>query len=64
MQALGLENRSEAVREALKLLHRRARHVILAHDYDRFYGTDGQAPVSDVAAIGDDVAADTIANVS
>jgi mRNA interferase MazF len=64
IEALGLGNRSEAIREALKLLHRRARHAILAHDYDRFYGTDGDAPVSDVAALGDEIAADAIAQAS
>lgn len=60
-QALGLANRSEAVREGLRLLHRRARHAVLASDYDAFYGTDTQAPVNEVAAIGDQVAAVTIA---
>ncbi|MBK5250862.1 MAG: ribbon-helix-helix protein, CopG family [Actinomycetales bacterium] len=58
--ALGLSNRSEAIREGLRLLHRRARHAALARDYDTFYGTSVQAPVSDVAAIGDQLAAEAI----
>lgn len=59
-RALGLTNRSEAIREGLRLLHGRARHAALARDYDTFYGTAGQAPVSDVAAIGDQIAAAAI----
>lgn len=58
--ALGLANRSEAIREAMRLLHRRARHAVLAQDYDTFYGKVEQVPVSDVAAIGDRVAAAAI----
>lgn len=54
--ALGLTNRSEAIREAIRLLHRQARHAVLAQDYDTFYGKDSQVPVSEVAAIGDRVA--------
>ncbi len=59
-RALGLANRSEGIREALRLLHSRARHVALAQDYDTFYGAGRQAPVSDVAAIGDQVAAEVL----
>jgi Arc/MetJ-type ribon-helix-helix transcriptional regulator len=55
---LGLGSRSEAVREGLRLLHRRARDAALARDYDEFYG--GAAPLGDVTAIGADVAAGTI----
>lgn len=62
MRALGLSSRSEALREGLRLLHRRARHAALAHDYDNFYGTGKQAPVSDVTAWGDQIAADTMSD--
>jgi Arc/MetJ-type ribon-helix-helix transcriptional regulator len=58
---LGLQNRSEAVREGLRLLHRRARQAALAHDYDDFYGADVQVPVSELSAIGDQIAAVTVA---
>lgn len=58
---LGLANRSEALREGLRLLHRRARHAALARDYDDFYGTGSEPPVSDVTAIGDQIGAETIA---
>lgn len=60
--ALGLTNRSEAIREAMRLLHRRARHAVLARDYDSFYGTGAQAPISDATAIGDQIAALTMAD--
>ena len=59
--ALGLTNRSEGIREGLRLLHQRARHAALARDYDTFYGPGVQAPVGDVAAIGDRVATGSIA---
>lgn len=59
--ALGLANRSAAIREAMRLLHRQARHAVLAQEYDAFYGKGSQASVSDVAAIGDHVA---IASIS
>ncbi|MGH3318776.1 MAG: ribbon-helix-helix protein, CopG family [Streptosporangiaceae bacterium] len=59
--ALGLANRSQAVREGLRLLHREARHAALARSYDEFYGAE-PAPVSEVAAAGDEVAAATIAD--
>lgn len=59
-RALGLTNRSEAIREGLRLLHRRARDAALARDYDTFYGIDVQARVSDVAAIGDQIAGESI----
>ncbi len=57
---LGLPNRSEAVREGLRLLHRRARHAALAHDYDTFYGSNAETPVSDVAALGELIAAEAL----
>lgn len=60
-QVLGLDNRSEGIREALRLLHRRARHAALERDYDVFCGEGGQAQLSDVAAIGDRIAVDAIA---
>jgi hypothetical protein len=46
---LGLEGTSEAVREGLALLHRRAHLVALAQSYDDFYGGE-PAPLSDVTA--------------
>lgn len=61
-RALGLANRSEAVREAMRLLHHKARQAALARDYDTFYGTDTEAPVSDVTAVGDQTAAEAIAS--
>lgn len=57
-RTLGLTSRSEAIREGLKLLHRRARLSALARDYDDFYGVGVEAPTSDLAAIGDHIAAD------
>jgi hypothetical protein len=35
---LGLSGMSEVVREGLRLVHRRARELALASEYDRFYG--------------------------
>lgn len=58
---LGLASRSAALREGIGLVHRRARQAALARDYDEFYGTGQEAPVSDVAALGDRIAADAIA---
>jgi hypothetical protein len=56
---LGLANRSAAVR--LRLLHRRARENALAQDCDDFYrGTT--APLSDVTATGEQVAATAMAD--
>ncbi len=46
---LGLEGTSEAVREGLSLLHRRAQLSVLAQSYDDFYGGE-PAPLSDVTA--------------
>jgi hypothetical protein len=46
---LGLDGVSEAIREGLRLLHRRAELAALAQDYDDFYG-DNPAPVSDVTS--------------
>ncbi len=46
---LGLGGISEAIREGLVLLHRKARQVALGQSYDSFY--DGQpAPLSEVTA--------------
>lgn len=61
-QALGLTNRSEAIREGLRLLHGKARHAALARDYDIFYGTGVPATVSDLAVIGDQIAAEAISD--
>jgi hypothetical protein len=35
---LGLSGMSEVVREGLRLLHRRARELALAAEYEQFYG--------------------------
>jgi hypothetical protein len=49
IETLGLEGTSEAIREGLMLLHRKAELVSLGRSYDAYYG--GQpAPVSDVTA--------------
>ncbi len=56
---LGLANRSEAVREGLRLLHRRAAHVALAREYDTFYG-GAEAPTSATTALGDQIAVETM----
>lgn len=57
---LGLASRSEALREGLRLVHCQAEQSALARDYDEFYGQGQEAPISDVAAIGDQVAANTL----
>ena len=49
MQVLGLSSQSEAIREALRLLHGRAREVAMARDYDEFYG-GAAAPLPDLVA--------------
>jgi hypothetical protein len=36
---LGLAGTSEVVREGLRLLHKRARELALAAEYDQFYGS-------------------------
>ena len=46
---LGLEGTSEALREGLALLHRRAQLSALAQSYDDFYGGE-PAPISEVTA--------------
>lgn len=56
---LRLASRSEALREGLRLVHRRAEQAALARDYDEFYGGQ-QAPISDLAAVGHQIAALTI----
>lgn len=49
IETLGLAGTSEAIREALALLHHKAQMVALGQQYDEFY--EGEpAPVSDVAA--------------
>lgn len=58
---LGLASRSEAVREGLRLLHRRARDAALAASYDDFY-RGREAPPGDLAQVGDEVAAETVAD--
>lgn len=59
-KVLGLATRSDAVREGLRLLHKTARYAALAQEYDGFYGTGAQAPIGDIAAYGDRVAAETM----
>ena len=49
MRVLGLTSQSETIREALKLLHERAREIAMAQDYDQFYGGDA-APLPDLTA--------------
>lgn len=49
MLVLGLSSQSEAIREALKLLHGHARELSMARDYEEFYGT-GVAPLPDLTA--------------
>jgi Arc/MetJ-type ribon-helix-helix transcriptional regulator len=58
---LGLRNRSEAVREGLRLLHHHARDAELLQEYDHFYGAGAEAPVSELTALGDQIAAETMA---
>lgn len=48
-EVLGLDGTSEAVREGLALLHRRAQLTALGKSYDDFYGGES-APLSDVTA--------------
>lgn len=60
MATLGLRNRSEAVREGLRLLHKQAEQDALAQEYDEFYGEGQAAPLSDMPAVGDHLAADVI----
>lgn len=48
---LGLEGTSALVREGLRLVHKRARELAMAEEYDKFYGGE-PAPVPEgVAAI-------------
>jgi hypothetical protein len=50
-QLLGLDGTSALVREGLRLVHKRARELAMAKEYDRFYGGE-PAPVPEgVAAI-------------
>jgi hypothetical protein len=48
-EALGLENTSEALREGIVLLHRKAEQARLAQSYDDFYG-GAPAPMSEATA--------------
>lgn len=59
-KVLGLATRSDAVREGLRLLHKTARYAALAREYDDFYGPGVEAPMSEITAIGDQVAADAV----
>jgi hypothetical protein len=43
---LGINGTSALVREGLRLLHKRARELAMAQEYDKFYGGE-QAPVPD-----------------
>ena len=62
IRALGLDDRSTAVRLGLRLVHRRAREARLAQSYDEFYAREGYMPESEVAAIGGQLAGDVIAD--
>ena len=48
-EILGLANVSEALREGIELIHRRAEQVRLAQSYDDFYG-GRPAPLDEVTA--------------
>jgi len=53
-RVLGLEGTSALVREGLRLVHKRARELAMAEEYQKFYG-DEPAPVPEgVAAIWGD----------
>lgn len=49
IRVLGLDSTSDAVREGLLLLHRRAVQVQLSQSYDDFYGGE-PAPLSEITA--------------
>lgn len=49
---LGLEGISALVREGLRLLHKRAREIAAAAEYDRFYG-GRPAPLPDAVVPAD-----------
>jgi hypothetical protein len=49
---LGLEGISALVREGLRLLHKRAREIAAAAEYERFYG-GGPAPLPDAVIPAD-----------
>ena len=58
-KSLGISSRSEAVRRALKLLHREARQARLAQSYDAFYGPgDNVVPLPDSLAGAEELAAE------
>ena len=46
---LGLDGVSDVIREGLRLVHRRAKLVALAAEYDDYYGGE-PAPLSDFTA--------------
>ena len=48
-RTLGLENTSDALREGIDLLHRKAEQARLAQSYDDFYG-GAPAPQSEVTS--------------
>jgi hypothetical protein len=51
---LGIDGTSALVREGLRLLHKRARELAMAEEYDEFYGGE-QAPAPEgVTAIWGD----------
>jgi Arc/MetJ-type ribon-helix-helix transcriptional regulator len=60
LEVLGYRTRSDAIRAGLRLLHKQARYAALSADYDNFYGGEGVAPLSDLTAAGDQIAADTM----
>jgi Arc/MetJ-type ribon-helix-helix transcriptional regulator len=60
LEVLGFRTRSDAIRAGLRLLHKQARYAALSSDYDTFYGAGAVAPLSDLAAAGDQIAADTM----
>lgn len=59
-KVLGLQTRSDAVREGLRLLHKQARYASLSQNYDDFYGAGEEAPLNDLAAAGDQIAAEAM----
>lgn len=50
--ALGLDGISALVREGLRLLHKRAREIAAAEEYERFYGGE-PAPLPDAVIPAD-----------
>lgn len=58
LKVLGISNRSEAMRRALKLLHREARQAKLAQSYDDFYGEGNVAPLPETVDGAGELAAE------